>query len=86
MARYCTIPKIFGFRHWFEPRFSAFCQVHDLGYKLRVRSKWAVDMDFAKAIWNLRYVDKHGKTRRYRLTAVCVWLFVSTIGLFHWYS
>ena len=43
MARYCTIPKILGFRKWFEKRFQECCQEHDVDYVEQEISRYDAD-------------------------------------------
>lgn len=31
--RLCTMPKIFGFRDWFESQYGDLCEVHDASYE-----------------------------------------------------
>ena len=33
--RSCTVPKIFGFRKWFESRFHELCVNHDYAYSIK---------------------------------------------------
>lgn len=79
MARYCTLPAIFGLRDWFEQRFGELCREHDERYVARDVTKWEADASL------FRGMVRRGK--RYLPIAVAAWVFCwSPIGLWYWYT
>lgn len=58
MARYCTIPEIFGLRSWFETRFSDLCKQHDAVYvqrKFGEIGRLVADLQFCMGMWGKGY-------------------------------
>jgi hypothetical protein len=49
------VPKILGFRAWFESRFGDLCALHDLAYIHRAGWRIVVDYTFAKNMWLAGY-------------------------------
>jgi len=45
--RHCTVPKIFGFRKWFESRYGDLCEAHDGAYE-RGDCRLCADWTFIK--------------------------------------
>ena len=57
--RYCTVPKIFGLREWFEGKFGDLCKVHDEDYAqgyLFGGCKTCKDLKFVHGIAQRGYV------------------------------
>jgi hypothetical protein len=80
MERYCSIPALFGLRHWFEPRFGDICKKHDRRYIERKLVKWYVDMCFCV------YMVRRGGIFCAPLAAGAFVMFWSPIGLWYWYT
>lgn len=74
MARYCTIPEIFGLREWYEKRFGDLCKAHDESYVIRHISRWQADWELFMGM-----VD-----RGYPVFGFLTWLFARTVGWFYW--
>lgn len=58
MARKCTVPKILGFREWFESRFSDLCAAHDASYiaqKGGELGRFIADAQFSMGMWSKGY-------------------------------
>lgn len=73
----CSVPRILGFRKWFEKRFGDLCHKHDEGYMLRTRTKLEIDAAMVGGMW----------VRGYRLLAVGAFLvFQSPIAYYKWYK
>ena len=55
MARYCTIPALFGLRRWFEARFKGGCKTHDIDYVDRIITRLEADLKMKRYIENKGY-------------------------------
>lgn len=77
--RYCTIPKVFGLRQWFEYRFSDVCKVHDEVYEARRGSKFKADWELAKGI------AKRGLPY-YPVAALAFLACQTPFGFWYWYT
>lgn len=79
MARYCTIPEIFGLRDWFEARFAEHCKRHDERYQKREVTKLQADLELAGGMVAVG--------RCYIPLAVATFVFCwSPIGLWYWFT
>lgn len=76
MPRKCTIPKIFGFRKWFENRFGDLCAIHDAKYIKREGWRIVVDYHFAKGMWQ----------RGYGWLAIPSFVVIYAIGWWWWFD
>jgi hypothetical protein len=76
MGRKCTVPKLFGFREWFEERFGDLCAAHDDAYVNRSGSQIAADWVFAKGMWQ----------RGYGWLAIPSFIVIASFGWLYWYD
>lgn len=76
MKRHCTIPAIFGFRHWFETKFGKACLQHDKDYLAqRITRKRADIKMFA-------YMVNKG----YPMIAIIAYGFNRAFGWLYWHD
>lgn len=74
MSRYCTIPKIFGFREWFENHFGDLCEIHDIQYIEKNITRKDSDLQFVRGMRN----------RGYPILAFFSYLVIRPVGWFYW--
>lgn len=74
--RYCTVPKFFSFKEWYENKFSDLCKIHDNEYVFKNVNKWTADWKFVSSVWN----------RGYKFTAIGSFIAFWTVGLYYWYT
>jgi hypothetical protein len=67
---HCSIPRFLGFQEWFESRFGAVCQSHDLFYRDGQVSRFQADCQLMAGMASLGYP----------FVAVCAFLFVRMFG------
>lgn len=69
----CTLPHAFGLYDWFEARFGDLCAQHDRDYAARINKKTADNKLISGMV-----------LRGYPLLGFVTWLFLLTIGQFHY--
>lgn len=71
----CTVPKLFGFRDWFESKFKALCDDHDALYLKRVwKIKWMADFLISAQIAERGYVA----------LAIAAFIYNAVLGTPYW--
>lgn len=71
---YCTVPAIFGLRHWFETRFGGLCKQHDEYYAVGDLPRFKADCLLMAGMVN----------KGYPVLAFGTFLFVRVFGIFHY--
>lgn len=78
MARHCTVPKILGFRDWFEERFGELCKQHDETYIAQQGGEVArlmADLRLTSGMWS----------RGYWWFAIPTQAFLTGLGWYWWW-
>lgn len=76
MARHCTIPAIFGLRHWWEVNFGEACEEHDRNYTNQHVTRKRADNEY------FAYMVNKG----YPILGVAAYAFIRLFGWLYWYD
>jgi len=73
--RYCTVPKILGFRAWFERNFGSICKEHDNDYIRKVITRKEADLKMYQSMVKLGYP---------LFGSIVYWIFLRPLGWIYW--
>lgn len=76
MNRYCTIPKLFGLRHWWEVKFGVACKQHDHDYVHQRITRQRADCKY------FAYMVNKG----YPLLGIVTYFFLRALGWLYWHD